>query len=61
VAKLASIASVVSFPELFYPADMARSLTLDSRPVVSAAAIRIVILWSLPCLAGRLERCAAAH
>jgi polar amino acid transport system permease protein len=29
VVKLTSIASVFSFPELLYPADMARSPTLD--------------------------------
>ncbi len=37
VVKLTSIASVVSFPELLYSADMARSLTFNSSPVVLAA------------------------
>jgi polar amino acid transport system permease protein len=59
VVKLTSIASVVSFPELLYSADMARSLTFNSSPVVLAAVIYILVLWprrtsktrSLPCLA----------
>ena len=56
VVKLTSIASVVSFPELLYSAEMARSLTFNSSPVVMAAAIYLVILWPLVRLAGRLER-----
>jgi polar amino acid transport system permease protein len=61
VVKLTSIASVVSFPELLYSADMARSLTFNSSPVVLAAAIYIVILWPLVRLVSRLERRVAAH
>ena len=45
VVKLTSIASVVSFPELLYSADMARSLTFNSSPVVLAAVIYLVMLW----------------
>ena len=56
VVKLTSIASVVSFPELLYSADMARSLTYNASPVVLAAAIYLAILWPLIRLAGRLER-----
>lgn len=56
VMKLTSIASVVSFPELLYSADMARSLTFNSSPVVLAAAMYLVILWPLVRLVGRLER-----
>lgn len=56
VVKLTSIASVVSFPELLYSADMARSLTFNSSPVVLAAAMYLVILWPLVRLVSRLER-----
>ena len=61
VVKLTSIASVVSFPELLYSADMARSLTFNSSPVVLAAAMYVVILWPLVRLVSRLERRVAAH
>jgi|SRR5579883_2855671 len=56
VIKLTSIASVVSFPELLYSADMARSLTFNSSPVVLAAIMYLVILWPLVRLVSRLER-----
>lgn len=56
VAKLTSIASVVSFPELLYSADMARSLTFNSSPVVMAALMYLAILWPLVRLVSRLER-----
>jgi polar amino acid transport system permease protein len=61
VVKLTSIASVVSFPELLYSADMARSLTFNSSPVVLAAIIYVVMLWPLVRLVSRLERRVAAH
>jgi polar amino acid transport system permease protein len=61
VVKLTSIASVVSFPELLYSADMARSLTFNSSPVVLAAVIYLIVLWPLVRLVGRLERRVAAH
>jgi polar amino acid transport system permease protein len=61
VVKLTSIASVVSFPELLYSADMARSVTLNSSPVVLAAAIYLVLLWPLVRLVSRLERRVASH
>ena len=61
VVKLTSIASVVSFPELLYSADMARSLTFNSSPVVLAALIYVVILWPLVRLVSRLERRVASH
>jgi polar amino acid transport system permease protein len=59
--KLTSIASVVSFPELLYSADMARSLTFNSSPVVLAALLYIVVLWPFVRLVSRLERGVAAH
>jgi len=61
VVKLTSIASVVSFPELLYSADMARSLTFNSSPVVLAAVIYLLVLWPLVRLVSRLERRVAAH
>lgn len=61
VVKLTSIASVVSFPELLYSADMARSLTFNSSPVVLAAIMYIVILLPLVRLVSRLERRVAMH
>ena len=61
VVKLTSIASVVSFPELLYSADMARSLTFNSSPVVLAAVIYVLVLWPLVRLVSRLERRVAAH
>ena len=61
VVKLTSIASVVSFPELLYSADMARSLTFNSSPVVLAATIYLVLLWPLVRLISRLERGVATH
>ena len=56
VVKLTSIASVVSFPELLYSADMARALTFNSSPVVLAAALYVAALWPLVRLVSRLER-----
>ena len=61
VVKLTSIASVVSFPELPNSADMARSLTFNSSPVVLAAMIYVVMLWPLVRLVSRLERRAASY
>ena len=61
VVKLTSIASVVSFPELLYSADMARSLTYNSSPVVLAAIVYLVLLWPLVRLVSRLERGVATH
>ena len=37
VVKLTSIASVVALPELLYSADMARSVTFNTSPIVLAA------------------------
>ena len=56
VVKLTSIASVVALPELLYSADMARSVTFDSSPIVLAAAIYLAMLWPLVRLISRLER-----
>src|SRR3982751_1055567 len=56
VVKLTSIASVVSFTELVYAADMARSVTFNASPIVLAAAIYLVMLWPVVRLISRMER-----
>jgi polar amino acid transport system permease protein len=56
VVKLTSIASVVALPELLYSADMARSVTFNSSPIVLAALIYLVMLWPVVRLVSRLER-----
>jgi polar amino acid transport system permease protein len=56
VVKLTSFASVVALPELLYSADMARSVTFNSSPIVLAAAIYLAMLWPLVRLISRLER-----
>jgi polar amino acid transport system permease protein len=60
VVKLTSIASVVALPEMLYAADMARSVTFNSSPIVLAAAIYLVMLWPIVRLVSRLERRIAA-
>jgi polar amino acid transport system permease protein len=60
VVKLTSIASVVSFTELLYAADMARSVTFNTSPIVLAALIYLVILWPVVRLMSRLEHRVAA-
>jgi polar amino acid transport system permease protein len=60
VVKLTSIASVVALPELLYSADMARSVTFNSSPIVLAAAIYLGMLWPIVRLVSRLERRIAA-
>jgi polar amino acid transport system permease protein len=60
VVKLTSIASVVALPELLYSADMARSVTFNSSPIVLAAAIYLALLWPMVRLISRLERHVAA-
>jgi len=56
VVKLTSIASVVALPELLYSADMARSVTFNTSPIVLAAAIYLAMLWPVVRLVSRLER-----
>jgi polar amino acid transport system permease protein len=55
VIKLTALASVVSFQELLYSADMARSVTYNSSPITLAALIYLALLWPLVRLIGRLE------
>jgi polar amino acid transport system permease protein len=56
VVKLTSLASVVALPELLYSADMARSVTFNSSPLVLAAFIYLILLWPIVRLVSRLER-----
>jgi polar amino acid transport system permease protein len=56
VVKLTSIASVVALPEMLYSADMARSITFNTSPIVLAAAIYLAMLWPVVRLVSRLER-----
>lgn len=56
VVKLTSLASVVSMAELLYNANMARSLTYNSSPLVLAALIYLALLWPLVRLVSRWQR-----
>lgn len=60
VVKLTSIASVVSFTEMLYAADMARSVTFNTSPIVLAALIYLVVLWPVVRLMSRFEHRVAA-
>jgi polar amino acid transport system permease protein len=55
VVKLTSLASVVALPEMLYSADMARSLTYNSSPIMFAALVYLVLLWPVVRLVSRLE------
>jgi len=55
VVKLTSLASVAALPEMLYSADMARSLTYNSSPIVLAGLIYLVLLWPFVRLTSRLE------
>ncbi|WP_428928891.1 amino acid ABC transporter permease [Marinibacterium sp. SX1] len=61
VVKLTSLASVVSLSELLYSANMARSVTYNSSPLILAALIYIAILWPLVRLISRYQRGLAVH
>lgn len=56
VVKLTSLASVVSLAELLYQANMVRSVTYNSSPLVLAALIYLVLLWPLVRLVSRYQR-----
>lgn len=56
VVKLTSLASVVSLGELLYSADMARSITYNSSPIVLAAIIYLALLWPFVRLISYFER-----
>ena len=56
LVKLTTLASVISAPELLHSADLARSLTYNSSPLVMAALIYLVLLWPVVRLIRRLEQ-----
>ncbi|RWR29339.1 amino acid ABC transporter permease [Sinirhodobacter populi] len=56
VVKLTSLASVVSMAELLYNANMARSVTYNSSPLMLAALIYLALLWPLVRLVSRWQR-----
>jgi polar amino acid transport system permease protein len=56
LVKLTTLASVISAPELLHSADLARSLTYNSSPLVLAAAIYLALLWPLVRIIRRMER-----
>ena len=55
VVKLTALASVVSFAELLYSADMARAVTYNASPITMAAIIYLVLMLPLVRLVSRLE------
>jgi polar amino acid transport system permease protein len=55
VVKLTALASVVSFAELLYSADMARSVTYNASPITMAAIIYLALMLPLVRLVSRLE------
>ncbi len=55
VVKATALASVVGLPEMLYSADMGRTVTQNSSPIVLAAVIYLLILWPLVRLVSRLE------
>jgi len=61
VVKMTSLASVVSLSELLYSANMARSVTYNSSPLILAALIYLIILWPLVRLISRYQRGIAVH
>jgi polar amino acid transport system permease protein len=60
VMKLTALASVVSFAELLYTAEMARSVTYNASPIVLAALIYLAFMWPLVRLVARLEHTVAS-
>jgi polar amino acid transport system permease protein len=55
LVKLTTLASVISAPELLHSADLARSLTYNTSPMVLAALIYLVFLWPAVRVISRLE------
>lgn len=55
VVKLTALASVVSFSELLYSADMARSVTYNASPITLAAILYLLMMLPLVRLVSRLE------
>jgi polar amino acid transport system permease protein len=55
LVKLTTLASVISAPELLHSADLARSLTYNTSPMVLAALIYLIFLWPAVRVISRLE------
>ncbi|MBV9907356.1 MAG: hypothetical protein JOY52_07310 [Hyphomicrobiales bacterium] len=53
--QLTTLASVVSAPELLHEADLARSLTYNTSPLILASLIYLAALWPVVRLMARLE------
>lgn len=56
LVKLTTLASIISVPELLHSADLARSLTYNTSPLVMAAALYLALLSPLVLLGSRFER-----
>ncbi|MEM9783511.1 MAG: amino acid ABC transporter permease [Pseudomonadota bacterium] len=56
VVKLTSLASVVSLSEMLHAAQLARSVTYNTSPIVLAALIYLAMLWPVVRLISRFER-----
>lgn len=56
VVKLTSLASVVSLTEMLHAAQLARSVTYNTSPIVLAALVYLAILWPVVRLVSRYER-----
>ena len=55
LVKLTTLASVIAAPELLHSADLARSLTYNTSPLIMAAAIYLVMLFPIVRIIRRLE------
>lgn len=55
VVKLTSLASVVALPELMRAANMARSVTYNATPLMTAALLYLALLWPVVRMLSRLE------
>ena len=55
LVKLTTLASVISAPELLHSADLARSLTYNTSPLIMAALIYLVMLFPVVRVIRRLE------
>jgi len=59
--KLTSLASVISAAELLHSADLARSLTYNTSPLILAALIYLAMLWPLVILVRRMGHQLGRH
>lgn len=55
LVKLTTLASVISVPELLHSANLARSLTYNTSPLILASAIYLAVLWPLIRLMARMQ------